>query len=1284
VERRPEERDGDPKAILLPVASYDGPVRFEVLGPLRAVAPVPAGGATADTGGQALGGPKQRLVLALLLAEPNTTISLERLIDGVWGERPPDSARHTLQSYVSELRKTIGEVIERDGTGYAIRVDADGLDSLEFEARVTEARARLAQDPHAAIAELTATLSLWRGQAFEDFPDQPALQVEATRLDELRLATMEAALDARLTLGDHVAVAVELERLTRQYPYREELRALHMLALYRSGRQADALRAFQATRDALGEELGIEPSPRLRRLEEQILLQDPDLDLAPTATSPRSDTRLENPYMGLRAFREHDAARYYGREQLVTQLAERVAGAATFTAVVGPSGSGKSSAVQAGLVPRLRRDAPDLRITTMQPGSQPFAELETALTQLATSASGVTLTRLRASETALLESALQVLGADDRMLLVVDQFEELFTLADGEETQEFLAALVHAAGDSRRRVHVMVTMRADFYDRPLAAPQFGPLFAANVVNVVPMGPEELDAAATLPARQLDVTVEPRLVSRLIADVAGQPNALPLFQYALTELFDERSGPVLDLATYERIGGVRRAVARRAESLYTQLDAREQEAIRQLFLRIATISGSAVGRRRVPASELAALDVDIVALQTAIDAYARYRLLALDRDPTTGAPTVEVAHEALLGEWHRLRDWIEESREDLATHARFAIAVNEWEASGRDAGYLLTGSRLADYEMWAAASRLKLTETERAFIDEAVAARDALSEQDVRRETEAKRLRRRSRRQLVGLFVAVALLAGIVAYPLLTKDDPPEQIAIALSSARGAGSWEEILARSTEHAAEETGMEAVVLEPPYTNLVATYDDLAENARLVLGSFVLWEDMVAAAARHPDTTWVFLDYFEQPKIDNGVAVQYAAEQGAFLVGAAAALESETGRIGYIGANPSQLIEEFRAGFEQGARAARPDIEVISSLLTHDYSGRDGYLGSDEAHELASWMYAEENVDVIFTAAGGSGAGVIDAATTLSDELGRQLWAVGVDTDFVFELPANQREHVLTSMIKNIEVGIERVITDYKDGSLEVPSTLRLGLTDEAVGYTKSGNKLSPATIAAVDKLAAEIASGSRPVDRTAIGELVSPPPPPEAPDSPESRAALDVVSRYLTALQERDLDTAQALVAPFVSFEVFGNAQTIDFLTQINEFDAGQRFEFRILDCTARLPKQGLVVMCNGEGRDALAQAVGAPAASDKTLFTVTDGRITRFSLDSDFDFRPVDAYEQRFFTWLRETHPDEDVERAMCCGRNVETARQDGELRRRYAAEWAAYLEAEGCTYDEDC
>lgn len=1211
-----------------------------------------------------LGGPKQQLVLALLLAQPNTTVSVDRLIDGVWGAAPPDSARHTLQSYVSELRKTLGEVIERDGTGYSVRVDQDGLDSLEFEARVSAARAHLDRDPAAAVRELDAALKLWRGRPFEDFADHPALQGDAARLEEMRLAAIEAIMTARLALGDHVTAAVELERLTREHPYREELRALQMLALYRSGRQADALRAFQAMRTALADELGIDPSPRLRRLEEQILLQDPDLDPAQPITPERpARDPGENPYLGLRAFRESDASRFFGRDHLVDQLAARVMGGAAFTAVVGPSGSGKSSAVQAGLLPRVRDDLPGTVIVVVQPGLHPANELEAAVAGLA---------------------------EDERLLFVVDQFEELYTLTEPEEAHAFIGTLVdaahdhtahdHTAHDGAGRVQVLVTMRADFYDRPLGDPRLGPLFANNLVHVVPMGPDELEAAATLPAQQVDVRIDPRLVARLIADVAGQPNALPLFQYALTELFDERTGPVLDLAAYERVGGVRTAVARRAEWLFNRLDGPEHEAVRQLFLRIATVSGSVVGRRRVPAAELTTLDVDIVALQTAIDLFARYRLLALDRDPSTGDPTVEVAHEALLVEWRRLSDWIEESRDDLATHARFAVAVHEWEAVGRDAGYLLTGSRLAAYEQWASASRLRLTGAERMFLQQAVEARDAQAAEHEAQEATAARQRRRSRWQVAVLATAAAVLAGVITFPIFAGDGERGQIAVALDTPRAELPFNEVIARGVEAAAERHGMDAVVLEPPYNDAEGMQHELGATSDLVIGTFLMWETMVAAAPDHPDATWVFLDHIGAPEVENGVSVAFAHEEGSYLVGAAAALESTTGRIGYIGANDTEgLIETFRAGFEQGARAVRPDVEIVASLIS---SGTAGYQDPERARAIANWMYTAQGVDVIFTAAGESGQGVVEAATELSDALGRQLWAIGVDTDFLFELPADQRAHLLTSMVKRLDVAIERVVAAHLDDTLEVPSSLRLGLTEGAVGYSTSGGQLHPATVTAVDELSARIAAGDLSVNDVPTGPLVEPPRAPVAPDTPETRAALEVAHRYFRALADHDVAAAMALLAPDTDLYLFGPWERETY-EKLLAWDAGERVEHREVTCIPRLPDAGLRVECTYEVLIAPARETGGPAVPELATITVEGGVITALHRDvSDPLYFVIDG---PFDDWMVEHHPDAAAT-VRCCGEDgtVDEARRRGEQRARYAQEWAAYLEEKGCTFDEGC
>lgn len=1077
VDERSHPDDGAPDRAVRR-RDYASTVRFEVLGPTRVVAVVRTEGADDIDAAPALGGPKQRLVLALLLAEPNHVVSVERLVDGLWGDDPPDSARHTIQSYVSELRKVLGPAIESVGAGYRVEADRDSLDTLDFEARVADGRARAETDPDGAAEVLEEALGLWRGTPFDDLGSQPALHAESARLEELRLAAIEELVEARLAAGRHAEVVAELDRLTRDHPYREELRALHMVALYRCGRQADALRAYRTTRDVLGEELGIVPSPRLRRLEEQILLQDPDLDPPPSATSSDApaDRWVENPYLGLRAFREADHARFFGQEDLVGRLIARVTGDATFTAVVGPSGSGKSSAVQAGLIPRLRRDHPDVAIALMQPGARPMGALGTALAELAGAPTHVAVSDL-ARPDGLQACAHTVLAGDRRRLvIVIDQFEELFTMVDDAEARRFLDLLAEGVRDAANRVHVVVTLRADFYDRPLAEPRFGRLFADNVVTVVALGPDQLEAAATLPARQLDIEVEPRLVGRLVADVAGQPNALPLFQYALTELFDARSGPVLDLATYERIGGVRKAVARRAESLYGQLDAAEQEAARQLLLRIVTVSRDLVGRRRVAASELVSLDIDLVALRNVIESFSRYRLLALDRDPASGSPTVEVAHEALLAEWHRLRDWVDRHRDDLSKQAVFLVAVNEWESSGRDPGYLLHGSRLDDYRSWATSTELRLTATEQDFLAAAVTASESEAEGEAQRERDRLRLQRRAHRQLVGLFAAAAVLAGVIAYPIISRSGEPGKIVAALEVRAEESVFDELIARGVEQAADTFGLDAEVAQPPYTDIDSDLRSAVDGASIVVGSFRMNSMLLDMADEFPDTIFLLMDADDAP-LPNTVAVSFAAEQGSFLVGAAAALESMTGKVGYIGANASPLIEAFRGGFERGAEAADPDVEVVSEVL---YPTTDpvGYSDVSRAREVATEMY-EQGVDVIFVAAGQSGTGVIDTAAERSTPR-RPLWAIGVDSDQYYDVSADQRAHLLTSMYKRMEAGIGAAVGARDAGTLVGQSTLVVGVAEGAVGYTDTGGHLAPATVARLEDFRDRIADGSLVVD------------------------------------------------------------------------------------------------------------------------------------------------------------------------------------------------------------
>ena len=231
-----------------------------------------------------LGGAKQRAVLAMLALHPNAPVSVDRLIEGLWGERPPASASKSIQIYVSQLRKLINgdgaEIVTR-GRGYELRVGADAVDSVRFERLVEEAgRGNGAADTIAREA-----LALWRGPPLDDLADEPFAGPEIRRLEELWLRARELAIDGALAAGEHERVVAELGALVDEHPLREHLHAQRMLALYRSGRQADALEAYQHARSALVDEVGIEPGPELRHLHEEILGQDPALDL-PLASGP--------------------------------------------------------------------------------------------------------------------------------------------------------------------------------------------------------------------------------------------------------------------------------------------------------------------------------------------------------------------------------------------------------------------------------------------------------------------------------------------------------------------------------------------------------------------------------------------------------------------------------------------------------------------------------------------------------------------------------------------------------------------------------------------------------------------------------------------------------------------------------------------------------------------------------------------------------------------------------------------------------------------------------------
>jgi YD repeat-containing protein len=476
---------------------------------------------------------------------------------------------------------------------------------------------------------------------------------------------------------------------------------------------------------------------------------------------------VANPYKGLRAFEEGDAADFFGREELIEELVKRVK-QTRFLAVVGPSGSGKSSFVRAGLIPAIRRGAipgsDGWHIADMFPGAHPLDGLEASLLRASPDPPPSLMEQLERDEHGLHRAVLRLLPSDgSELVLVIDQFEEVFTLVEDEAVRtHFLGSLEAAATDPRSRLRVVSTLRADFYDRPLLYRGFAELFKSKAESVVPLSAEELERTISGPAKRVDVSLEPGLVAAMLADVAEEPGALPLMEYALTELFERRDGRVLFLEAYRQIGGVSGALGLRAEELYTELDEDGKGAARQLFLRLVALGeGTEDTRRRVPRSEIASLDVDQEAMATVIDTYGASRQLSFDRDVRTGAPTLELAHEAMLTAWPRLHRWIDAVRDDLRTERRVAAAARDWVEADRDPSFLLAGSRLEQAEAWQSGSGLAVTPEEREYLDASRAERESRDAEEAARRAHEEELEQRSFRRLRAL-VAVLAVAALVA------------------------------------------------------------------------------------------------------------------------------------------------------------------------------------------------------------------------------------------------------------------------------------------------------------------------------------------------------------------------------------------------------------------------------------------------------------------------------------------------------------------------------------------
>jgi DNA-binding SARP family transcriptional activator len=628
-------------------------VDFRILGPLEVAR---------DGQPLMLGAVQQRALLAVLVLHRGEVVSTDRLVDELWGERAPVAAAKTVQVYVSYLRKALGAgVIVTQGRGYRLAVAPEQVDAVRFEALGVEGRRALAGgDASRAKERLCSALGLWRGEPLAEFAYEPFAQADIRRLQEARLAALEDRIEADLALGADGELIGEIESLIASNPLQERLRGQLMLALYRAGRQADALAAYRQASELLREELGLEPSRLLQELERSILGHDASLDGPPHATAARGLLVEVCPFKGLAFFDRADAEYFCGRELLIADLLARLV-ESPLVGILGSSGVGKSSLLRAGVLPALSAGSlpgsERWRQVLLRPGAHPNAELSRAL------AGGR------------LGGVIGQLAPGERLVIAVDQLEELFTLCGQEaERAAFAGRLAAAAGDAERRALVVVSLRADFYGRLASYPRLAALVSASHVLVGPMDRGELAWAIEQPAGRAGLEAERPLVEALVSDVAGEPGGLPLLSTTLLELWRARDGRVLRYGSYRASGGVRGAVARLAEDAYHQLGEGEQPIARGLMLRLASGENGTLARRRVPLGELERIPGAGPVLAKLTDA----RLL------TVSDGEVELSHEALLREWPRYHTWLEEDRIGRRLHAHLTAAARDWDEHGRDA------------------------------------------------------------------------------------------------------------------------------------------------------------------------------------------------------------------------------------------------------------------------------------------------------------------------------------------------------------------------------------------------------------------------------------------------------------------------------------------------------------------------------------------------------------------------------------------------------------------------
>jgi WD40 repeat protein/DNA-binding SARP family transcriptional activator len=759
--------------------------------------------------------PAQSL-LAYLALSAGTAHRREKLAGLLWPDATDENARSNLRHALWRIRKSIeggpfsSPYLLSDELAVAFNAGSDYWLDAALIARNT--------NTHESLQELQQSLDIYRGELLPGFYDD-WVSLERERLEAVFQHRMQRLLDRLVDEARWSEVLEWGERwVALGHAPEPGYRAL-MQAHDQLGDRPRIVDVYRRCREALFNDLGVEPSQQTRRLYERLSGGE---QLSPAhpgreQSEPLDDEQPapgEPPFKGLQHFDELDADLFFGREHLTTRLVGRLR-AEPFLAVIGASGSGKSSVVRAGLVPALKHSggsnshARDVRLLT--PTGYPLEALSASLITGPAPAAALAglVDELGRDPRGLYRYLVQTLQVE-RILLVIDQFEELFTLChDDFQREAFIDNLLQTA-EPGGPATIVIALRADFYAHCAPYPTLRAAVASHQEYVGPMTPAELRRVVEAPAAAAGWILEPGLVELFLRDTGEEPGALPLLSHALLETWHRRRGHRLTLQGYTDAGGVTGAIARSADTVFNlRLEPNQREIARRIFLRLTELGeGTQDTRRRASLAEVAARPDEEPDVRLVL------RILADARLITLGDKFAEVAHEALIREWPILQEWLQVDREGLRLHRQLGEAASEWQRLTLDRGLLFRGARLVQTVEWAADHQCDLNDMERAFLDaSSEAAERERAEQEAARQRELELAKRvaetasqladaeRSRAEvqsraaaqlgqralyLAAAFVLALTMAGVA---LFFGDQSHQSATLAQASARAALSRE---------------------------------------------------------------------------------------------------------------------------------------------------------------------------------------------------------------------------------------------------------------------------------------------------------------------------------------------------------------------------------------------------------------------------------------------------------------------------------------------------------------